>query len=57
MRAAQERADAAWVVRLHDTEAEARASEAELSLRYGLPTLPFKARRGSRATGSSATRR
>ena len=33
-----------WVVRMHDTEAEARASEAELSLRYGIPTLPFVAR-------------
>ena len=45
MRARGEAADAAWVVGTHEREAEARAHEAMLSLRYGLPTLPFVARR------------
>ena len=45
-RAMQESADAAWVVSTHAAEAEARAAELELSLRYRLPTLPF--RRASR---------
>jgi DNA helicase-2/ATP-dependent DNA helicase PcrA len=40
----QEHADAAWVVSTHDTEADARVAELTLSLRYGLPTLPFVAR-------------
>ena len=44
MRALQEHADAAWVVSTHEREAEARAAEAVLSLRYRIPTLPFKAR-------------
>ncbi len=39
-----ERADAAWVVSTHESEAEARYAEAVLSVRYGLPTLPFSAR-------------
>ena len=45
-RAMQERADAAWVLGAFETEAEARAEEAVVSLRYQLPTLPFVARRG-----------
>jgi len=47
IRAMHEHADAAWVVEAHETEAQARASEARLSLRYGLPTLPFVARRSA----------
>ncbi len=39
-----EHADAAWVVAVHDTEAEARLAETLLSLQYRLPTLPFVAR-------------
>ena len=39
-----EHADAAWVVSTHGTEAEARAAETLLSLRYRVPTLPFVAR-------------
>jgi len=39
-----EHADAAWVVAVHESEAEARLAETVLSLRYGLPTLPFVAR-------------
>jgi DNA helicase-2/ATP-dependent DNA helicase PcrA len=36
-----EHADACWVVSVHPSEAEARAAETLLSLRYQLPTLPF----------------
>jgi superfamily I DNA/RNA helicase len=43
-----ENADACWVVSIHPTQAEARLAEALLSLRYGLPTLPFVARRQAR---------
>ncbi|HUZ81371.1 MAG TPA: UvrD-helicase domain-containing protein, partial [Gaiellaceae bacterium] len=39
-----EHADAAWVVAVHDDEAEARMAETVLSLTYRLPTLPFVAR-------------
>jgi DNA helicase-2/ATP-dependent DNA helicase PcrA len=46
LRAVHEHADAAWVVSTHASEAEARAAELALSLRYRLPTLPFVARRG-----------
>ena len=51
LRTRMEHADAAWVVSTHQTEAEARAEEAVLSLRYGLPTLPFVARRGAKNGG------
>ncbi|MDQ6806532.1 MAG: UvrD-helicase domain-containing protein [Actinomycetota bacterium] len=40
-----EHADASWVVSTHESEAEARYAETLLSIRYGLPTLPFMARR------------
>jgi DNA helicase-2/ATP-dependent DNA helicase PcrA len=40
----QEGADAAWVVSVHDSDAEARVAEHLLSATYGLPTLPFNAR-------------
>ncbi len=46
-RSRQEHADAARVVSTHATEGEARTSEALLSMRYQLPTLPFVARAGS----------
>ena len=49
----QEHADAIWVVAVHDTEAESRYSEASLAARYGLPTLPFVARRTAQ-TGSGS---
>ncbi len=39
-----EHADACWVIRTHSSDAEARLDETLLSLRYGLPTLPFVAR-------------
>ena len=41
LRVNTERADAGWVVSTHASESEARKAEAILSLRYGLPTLPF----------------
>ncbi|MEY2440698.1 MAG: ATP-dependent helicase UvrD/PcrA, partial [bacterium] len=45
MRAGHEHADAAWVVSTHESEGEARVDEALFSARYGIPTLPFVARR------------
>jgi DNA helicase-2/ATP-dependent DNA helicase PcrA len=48
LRSVQEHADAAWVVSTHESQAEARAAELDLSLRYRIPTLPFVARKGSR---------
>ncbi len=50
-RAHQESADAAWIVGVHESDAEARAQETELSLIYGIPTLPFIARPHSRTNG------
>jgi DNA helicase-2/ATP-dependent DNA helicase PcrA len=41
LRAAQERADAAWIIRTHATENQARLDEMLCSLRYGLPTEVF----------------
>jgi DNA helicase II / ATP-dependent DNA helicase PcrA len=48
-----ERADAAWVVSTHESEAEARYAESLLSVRYGLPTLPFLARAYAGCEGRS----
>jgi DNA helicase II / ATP-dependent DNA helicase PcrA len=45
-RATQEAADGVWVISVHESDAEARADEAALSVRYGLPMLPFVARKG-----------
>ncbi|MGH2895958.1 MAG: UvrD-helicase domain-containing protein [Solirubrobacteraceae bacterium] len=53
LRSVQEHADAAWVVSVHKSQKEARVAELVLSLRYGLPLLPFVARRGARLTGDS----
>jgi DNA helicase-2/ATP-dependent DNA helicase PcrA len=50
-RCGQEHADAAWVVSVHDNDAEARVAEHLLSVRYGLPTIPFVARPGPRSNG------
>jgi len=54
-RAMTERADAAWVVSTHVTDAEARTAEAVLSLRYQLPTVPFIAGRTGRERGVLAS--
>jgi DNA helicase II / ATP-dependent DNA helicase PcrA len=43
-RSFSEHADAAWVISTHSEEIDARMDETLLSLRYGLPTLPFMAR-------------
>jgi DNA helicase-2/ATP-dependent DNA helicase PcrA len=51
LRTRHEHADASWVISTHENEAEARCAEAQLSLRYGIPTLPFVARRTGRGTG------
>ena len=48
-----EHADAAWVVAVHEDEAEARMAETLLSLQYQLPTLPFVARANKATVGRS----
>src|SRR5205085_11514703 len=50
-RCKHEHADAVWVISAHETDAEARAAEVTLSLRYGLPTIPFYRRKS--ASGKS----
>src|SRR5215469_4923860 len=50
-RALQEHADAAWIIRTHPSENEARLDEMLTSLRYGLPTLPFVPRKGKARNG------
>jgi DNA helicase-2/ATP-dependent DNA helicase PcrA len=45
MRTRAEHADASWVVSVHESDAEARYAETLLSVRYGIPTVPFMARR------------
>ncbi|HEY7888112.1 MAG TPA: UvrD-helicase domain-containing protein [Steroidobacteraceae bacterium] len=50
-RALQEHADAAWIIRTHMNENDARLDEMLTSLRYGLPTLPFVPRKGKTRNG------
>jgi DNA helicase-2/ATP-dependent DNA helicase PcrA len=50
-RCLQEHADAAWVVSTHASENAARAEEMLLSLRHGIPTLPFVPRKGAAQNG------
>ncbi|MDQ2103725.1 UvrD-helicase domain-containing protein [Azospirillum isscasi] len=50
-RCLQERADAVWLVRAFDSENDARELEHTLSLRYGITTFPFVARKGSSKNG------
>ncbi len=50
-RCLHEHADAVWVISTHGSDAEARAAEISLSLRYGLPMLPFYRRKS--ASGKS----
>jgi DNA helicase-2/ATP-dependent DNA helicase PcrA len=54
LRCNHEHADAAWVVSVHGSDAEARAAEHVLSVRYGIPTIPFKARGGNGLVGDQA---
>ncbi len=53
VRRTSEGADAAWVIGLHASDADAREQEAITSLRYGLPTLPFRARKTRADVGGS----
>ncbi|HEX4779985.1 MAG TPA: 3'-5' exonuclease, partial [Usitatibacter sp.] len=50
-RAIQEHADETWIVGTHRSENDARFDEIALSLRYGIPTLPFVPRVGGSVKG------
>lgn len=50
-RAAQEHADAVWVIATHSSKNEAAVHEYQLSLRYRIPTIPFVARDGQSVGG------
>jgi DNA helicase II / ATP-dependent DNA helicase PcrA len=50
-RSIHEHADAAWVIRTHRNENEARSDETLTSLIYGLPTLPFTPRKDKARNG------
>jgi DNA helicase-2/ATP-dependent DNA helicase PcrA len=50
-RCMQEHADAVWVVATHASANDARIEEITLSLKYGIPTLPFTARKGLSSNG------
>ena len=50
-RSVQEHADATWIVGTHASENEARFDEISLSLKYGIPTLPFVPRVGGSVKG------
>ena len=50
-RAAQEGADALWILAVHRSENDAREDECITSLRYQIPTLPFVPRRGGSSNG------
>jgi len=50
-RCMQEGADAAWVISQHENESEARKEETVLSTYYGLPLIPFNARKTAAANG------
>ena len=50
-RCVQEHADAVWLIASFNSENDARECEHVLSLRYGLTTLPFVARKGASVNG------
>jgi DNA helicase-2/ATP-dependent DNA helicase PcrA len=50
-RAAQEGADALWVLAVHGSENDARQDEYVTSLSYQIPTLPFVPRKGGSTNG------
>ena len=52
-RTRSEAGDAAWVIGTYDSEAEARYAEALIAAKYGLPTLPFRARSHRTVEGHS----
>jgi DNA helicase-2/ATP-dependent DNA helicase PcrA len=47
----QEHGDAVWIIASHATPQEARILEYKLSLQYGIPTIPFVARKGGSTNG------
>jgi superfamily I DNA/RNA helicase len=49
--ALQEHADALWVISTHASANDARLHETLMSLRYGLPQLPFVPRKGNAVNG------
>ena len=53
LRMNQEHADATWILGIFASDAEARAAETVLSIRYGIPTIPFVARPYERWEGRS----
>ncbi|MEO5692572.1 MAG: UvrD-helicase domain-containing protein [Usitatibacter sp.] len=50
-RSIQEHADATWVISTHPSENDARFDEISLSLKFGIPTLPFVPRVGGSVRG------
>jgi DNA helicase II / ATP-dependent DNA helicase PcrA len=50
-RSVQEKADALWIVGTYASENETRLSEIQLSLSYGIPTIPFVPRKGKAVNG------
>lgn len=50
----QERGDEVWVLGTFSTSQEARVTEYRYSLRYGIPTIPFVARKSGKAGGGYA---
>jgi DNA helicase-2/ATP-dependent DNA helicase PcrA len=50
-RCLQEGADAVWLIDAFETEADAREAEHLLSLKYGITTFPFVARKGGSRAG------
>ncbi|MEY2928228.1 MAG: hypothetical protein RL367_2705 [Pseudomonadota bacterium] len=50
-RCIHERADAVWLIKTFETENDARDYEHRMSLRYGITTMPFVARKGGSING------
>lgn len=46
-----EHADEVWIVKTHSAPQDARVLEYQLSLKYGIPTIPFVARKGTSQNG------
>jgi len=52
VRSVGEHANGSWVLSVHESDAEARVEETLISLRHGLPTIPFVARPSRSAENS-----